>query len=461
MRSIWQYWWITLLIGKALAGVPAVSADGKIVSLAPMLEQVTPAVVNIAVVTSSPLSQNPLFNDPFFRQFFGDFEGLGGRDPSQSAGSGVIIDAARGIIVTNHHVINRARSIQVTLKNRKTYTAKLIGMDAATDLAVISIPVQAKDDLKAIRLGNSDRVEVGDFAVAIGNPFSIGQTVTSGIVSALGRSGLNIKHFEDFIQTDAAINPGNSGGALVNLQGELIGINTSIIAPAGANVGIGFAIPVNMVKNVAEQIVKNGRVERGAFGVEIADLTDELANTLGIALRDGAVIARVISGTQAEKAGIEAGDVVIELNGINIRSANHLRSQFALVPPGAALKFSLIRAGKTLRIHSEMGNVRDTTRLSAMPPRNSRNTPSQRNNPNERKTPQAIGWSLQENAGKVVITDLEEGGLAALWGLEEGDEIISFAGKEIKKIADLPKEFSAQVDLTVRRGTTVLRIIRR
>ncbi|HSN40453.1 MAG TPA: trypsin-like peptidase domain-containing protein, partial [Burkholderiales bacterium] len=286
-----------------VAALPAFAAqpqtDGKgLPTLAPLVNEVTPAVVNISVITRSPLEDNPLFRDPFFRRFF-DLPDRPERN-EQAAGSGVIIDAAHGYILTNHHVIKDAEQTVVTLKDRRQFKAKLVGTDPGTDIAVLQIPAQK---LTALRLGDSDQLQVGDYVIAIGNPFGIGQTVTSGIVSALGRSGLSIEGYEDFIQTDASINPGNSGGALVNLRGELVGINSAIIGPAGGNVGIGFAVPSNMARAVMSQIVRYGEVRRGRLGIEMANLTPELAQKLGAGSLDGAVVANIQPGSPAAKAG--------------------------------------------------------------------------------------------------------------------------------------------------------------
>ena len=262
-NSTWRAAWILACShGIASAALPVAVGNASVPSLAPLLKQVTPAVVNISVLTKSAIEDNPLFRDPFFRRFFDVPEK---REPQVSAGSGVIVDAAKGYVLTNNHVIKNAQQILVTLKDRRQLEAKLIGTDPGTDIALLKIDAK---DLTAVAIGDSDALNVGDFVVAIGNPFGLGQTVTSGIVSALGRTGLNIEGYEDFIQTDASINPGNSGGALIDLNGNLIGINTAIIGPSGGNVGIGFAVPTNMAKQVMDQLVKNGEVRRGRVGLE-------------------------------------------------------------------------------------------------------------------------------------------------------------------------------------------------
>ncbi len=260
---------LSCCMAAATAALPA--RDG-LPTLAPILAPVTPAVVNISVVTRSPEENNPLARDPFFRRFFG----LRAPEPQVSAGSGVIVDAKNGYVLTNHHVVKDATAVFVVLKDNRRFQARLIGSDAGTDIALLAIP---PEDLVEARFGDSDILQVGDFVLAIGNPFGIGQTVTSGIVSALGRTGLLPEGFEDFIQTDASINPGNSGGALINLKGELVGINTAIIGPAGGNVGIGFAVPSSIARAVMAQLIRYGEVRRGRLGISMQDLTPALART--------------------------------------------------------------------------------------------------------------------------------------------------------------------------------------
>ncbi len=257
----------------AEAAMPLGVGDQQVPTLAPILKRTTPAVVNIATRGRVSIQQNPLFSDPFFRRFF-DLPPAPRQRRVHSVGSGVIVDAQEGYVLTNHHVIANADKIFVKLRDRRQFTAELVGADPATDIAVLKIP---PEDLTALAIGDSDALEVGDFVIAIGNPFGIGQTVTSGIVSALRRSGLGIEGFEDFIQTDASINPGNSGGALVTLRGDLIGINTAIIGPSGGNVGIGFAIPINMARRVMAQLIAHGEMRRGRLGVSTQDLTPDLA----------------------------------------------------------------------------------------------------------------------------------------------------------------------------------------
>jgi serine protease Do/serine protease DegQ len=314
----------------AIAGIPFPTSDEGLPTLAPVLRGVTPAVVNISVTAASSRNANPLLRDPFFRRFFN--LPAGQSEQEQSAGSGVIVDAAKGYVVTNHHVIENAHEVTVTLKDRRRFQASLVGSDPGTDIALLQIDAK---NLAALEIGDSDELEVGDFVVAIGNPFGLGQTVTSGIVSALGRSGLNIEGYEDFIQTDASINPGNSGGALVDLKGRLIGVNTAIIGPSGGNVGIGFAVPSNMALSVIEQLVSHGRVRRGRLGIQIQELNPDLAQALKLApSARGVVITRVENGSSAHAAGLRPGDVVTDIDGRPVEDLVDLRNHIGLTPVG-------------------------------------------------------------------------------------------------------------------------------
>ncbi len=330
----------------AQAALP-VAVDGEpLPSLAPMLDQIRPAVVNISTVGRTRIPDNPLYSDPFFRRFFGEPRSR----PSQSLGSGVIVDADRGFVITNHHVIANADSILVTLSDSRSFEAELVGTDPDSEVAVIKIPAQ---ELIAIHMGDSEALRVGDFVVAIGSPFGLSQTVTSGIVSALGRSGL-FEGYEDFIQTDASINPGNSGGALVNLRGELVGINTAIVAPGGGSVGIGFAIPVNMVRNLMAQLVEYGEVRRGYLGVRVQDLTPELAQAFDIDAQTGAVISQVLPGSAAEEAGLQEGDVIVGIDANPVDSASDLRNTVGLLRAGERVELEVLRDGRRLTIKSKV-----------------------------------------------------------------------------------------------------------
>jgi serine protease Do/serine protease DegQ len=311
-----------------------------------MLEKTIPGVVNISTKTKIRVQENPLFSDPFFRRFF-DIPSVPRERESQSLGSGVIIDAEKGYVMTNNHVIDKADEITVTLGDRRNFSAKVIGTDPEVDLAVIQIDA---DNLTAVPLSDSDKLRVGDFVVAIGNPFGLGQTVTSGIVSALGRNNLGIEGYEDFIQTDASINPGNSGGALVNLRGELVGINTAIVGPSGGNVGIGFAIPINMSKDIADQLIRYGEVRRGQLGVTIQDLTPELASAFNITAGKGVVISQVAEGSPAQKAGIKPGDIVISVDNKPVTNVAELRNVIGLQRVGEKVELIVIRDGKERKL---------------------------------------------------------------------------------------------------------------
>lgn len=321
-----------------------VQMDGKeMPSLAPMLENVTPGVVNIATEGKIQMQQNPLFADPLFRRFF-NVPNQPLERKTSSLGSGVIVDAKRGLVLTNNHVIANATQITVTLRDGRQLEAEVVGTDPATDVAVIKIP---SNDLTAVKTTDSDSLRVGDFVVAIGNPFGLGQTVTSGIVSALSRSGLGIEGYEDFIQTDASINPGNSGGALVNLRGELAGINTAIISPqGGGNIGIGLAIPINLALQIMEQIMETGEVKRGFLGVSMQDLSPALAEAFGLKGQNGAIINEVLKGSPAEKAGLLAGDIVISTDGKQVKNGADLKNRIGLLPVGEKIRFKILREGK-------------------------------------------------------------------------------------------------------------------
>lgn len=338
--------WIALAViapaAPVAAGLPTAAEDEPLPSLAPMIERVTPAVVNIATTGTVRVRQNPLLSDPFFRRFFNvPDQPLERR--TESLGSGVVIDAQRGLVVTNNHVIANADKIAVKLSDGRVLEAKLVGTDPETDIAVIRIP---SEGLRALTLVDSDRLRVGDFVVAIGNPFGLNQTVTSGIVSALARSGLGITGYEDYIQTDASINPGNSGGALVNLRGELVGINTAIFSQTGGNIGIGFAIPSNVVREVTEQLVARGAVQRGFIGAQMQDLDPGLADAFGLRGRGGAVLSGVTPGSPAARSGLKEGDVIVTVNGKPVAGANEVRNAVGLVPVGQSLNLGIVRNGK-------------------------------------------------------------------------------------------------------------------
>lgn len=319
-------------------------APSGVLTLAPMLEQVTPAVVNISVRSRVQESNNPLLGDPFFRRFFGvpeDAEEVPGREVV-SAGSGVIVDGNAGYILTNHHVIEDAEEVRVTLVDGRWFVARRIGSDPETDVAVLRIDASGLDQ---IRFADSDRLRVGDFVAAIGNPFGLGQTVTSGIVSALGRTGLIPEGYEDFIQTDASINPGNSGGALVDSLGRLIGLNSAILAPSGSNVGIGFAVPSNIARNVMRQLLEHGEVRRGRLGLLVQTLTPDLADAMDLPRGAGALVSQVAPDSPAGRAGIERGDVIMSMDGEAVISSADLRARVGMLPIGREVTLTILHDG--------------------------------------------------------------------------------------------------------------------
>jgi serine protease DegQ len=349
---------LTVMPPTADAGIPILS---DVPTLAPVVDKVVQGVVNIAVSGSVEV-QNPLMSDPFFRQFF-RLPNQPMRRQVQAAGSGVIVDADKGYILTNNHVVTvgQDQDIEVTLKDKRHFKAKLVGRDPETDIAVLKIDA---DNLTAVEFADSDRIRVGDYALAIGNPFGLGQTVTSGIVSALGRSGLGIEGYEDFIQTDASINPGNSGGALVDLRGQLIGINTAILGPSGGNVGIGFAVPANLAKQIMADLIKNGDVKRGQIGIRTQDLTPDIASSLGIDSGDGALIAQVAANSAAANAGLQAGDLIVAIDNVPVHNVADLHKRIDFAHVGDALKLSILRDGKSSTVKVTIETTRPSQRQS-------------------------------------------------------------------------------------------------
>ncbi|MFQ5660971.1 MAG: DegQ family serine endoprotease [Gammaproteobacteria bacterium] len=423
------------------AALPPLVGSGKMPSLAPMLERVTPAVVNIATEGRIQLRLNPLFADPFFRRFF-NIPNRPIERKTQSLGSGVIVDAKRGLVLTNNHVIANAVQIMVTLRDGRHLEAEIIGSDPETDIAVIKIPPEKLTDIQPM---DSDTLRVGDFVVAIGNPFGLGQTVTSGIVSALSRSGLGIEGYEDFIQTDASINPGNSGGALVNLRGELIGINTAIFSQTGGNIGIGFAIPINLAMQITDQLIKKGEVERGFIGIQAQDLNPDLAEAFGLKNQSGAVINSVIPNSPAQKAGLMAGDIITAINKKPVKNAHDARNHIGLLPVGDKITFDILRNGKHLTLTTNVVSGKGHT-----------NTPGA---VNPRLQGVTVGDIEKDNPyyGKVtgvVILNVERGSPAWRSGLRSGDLVTSVNHTVVKDL----KEFLRLVDR--RKEALLLRIVR-
>ncbi len=397
-------------------------------SLADVLEDVTPAVVNIAVRSRAPAETNPLYNDPFFRRYFN----LPEQQQRLSAGSGVIVDADKGYILTNHHVVADAGEIAVTLKDRRRFSAELVGSDESTDIALLKIDAEK---LKALPLGDSNALRVGDTVVAIGNPFGLGQTVTSGIVSALGRGGINVEGYEDFIQTDASINPGNSGGALVTADGLLVGVNTAIIAPAGGNVGIGFAVPIAMASAVMEQLIEHGEVRRGRIGISVQDLTPDLAEALSIEENYGAVVGSVEQDSPAAQAGLQAGDVITAVNDRKITGSADLRNRVGLAPVGSEVEIEYLR-----------DRVRKTVTMRIEPDETIAKSGSM--------SSRLDGAEFQDAAGNVVVSSVEDGSAAARAGLRMGDVIVAANRRPIATVAEL------ETALTNASGTIVLDLFR-
>ena len=437
---------LPVLPGVALAHITTDMPDNGVPTLAPMVESARPAVVNIASTGHVDIQKHPLLNDPFFKRFFEGYGDLPQRKETKSLGSGVVIDADKGYIVTNHHVVEDADEIAITMHNGHHFKARVVGSDPEADVAVLQADIEG---LQAIPFGNSDELRVGDFVVAIGNPFGLGQTVTSGIVSALGRTGLGIEGYENFIQTDASINPGNSGGALVNLRGELIGINTAILAAGGSgNVGIGFAIPINMVRQIAEQLIEYGEVRRGMLGVIMQNLTPELSRAFGLDLHRGVVISQVIEDTAAEEAGLEVGDVVVSINGAPVKSASAMRNMVGMLRVGEEMRITVIRNGKEKTMTAV---IRDAKDLSLSGTRI-----------NQRLSGATI--EEKEKAGKtyLVVTEVQQGSAAWEAHLREGDIILSVNRRPVQTLDEFRQivgDKDTQILLNIQRGRTALFVL--
>ncbi len=432
--------------------LPAAIDGTPLPSLAPMVKQVAPAVVSIGVkgVVRESGQRNPLFDDPFFRRFF-DPDGNQQREREfESAGSGVIVDAKLGHIITNAHVVENAREITVVLQDGRELKATVVGSDTRSDIAVLKVP---SERLTQVTLGDSARLEVGDFVVAIGNPFGLQHTVTSGIVSALGRTGVSPEQgtYEDFIQTDASINPGNSGGALVNLRGELVGINSAILSRTGGNIGIGFAIPTSLARGIVDQLVKFGGVRRGVLGVTTAAISPAIAQALGLATANGALVQQVVTASAAEKAGIRAGDVITALNGKALKTHTELRNAIGLMRVGDKVDIDLLRDGKAMRVSASIG---ESTTASTPAGGGLSDAPS----PEEAKPPHPAleGAALADaaNNGGVLVRNVAPGSKAARTGLRNGDIIVQANRTLIDGMAKLRTAATnaAVVVLRVRRG---------
>jgi len=444
-------------LAASLAGVPAAAQPtnsalpapsleaAPMPSLAPMVKRVSPAVVNIktsGTIKDQVGRRNPLMDDPFFRRFFDVPPDAQPHERQfQSAGSGVIVDAKNGYIVTNYHVIENASEITITLLDNREFKAKVLGSDEGSDLALL----QAQEpNLVALNLGDSSRLEVGDYVVAIGNPFGLQNTVTAGIVSALGRSGISEDGYQDFIQTDASINPGNSGGALVNLRGELVGINAAILSRSGGNIGIGFAIPVNMVRGVVDQLVKYGEVKRGILGVNIYPVSPEIAKEYGLTEAVGALVTAISPGSAADHAGIKTGDIITSLNGTPIKGPGELRNAIGMLRIGDKVQLNLLRDGKPLKVAALIGARTDVDGANAG----------------------AInkvfdGVELADaDAGGVLVKSVQEASEAAQAGLRANDRIVGVGRTPIANLKDLREATKGAnfMILNVRRGSAAFLI---
>jgi serine protease Do/serine protease DegQ len=429
------------------AASPAAVADAApMPSLAPLVKRVSPAVVNISTrgtIKEQPGQRNPLLDDPFFRRFFDVPPDSKPRERQfQSAGSGVIVDAKNGYIITNHHVVENASEITITLLDNRSFSAKVIGSDEGADIAVL----QAKQpNLVAMTLGDSSRLEVGDYVVAIGNPFALANTVTAGIVSALGRSGINPEGYENFIQTDASINPGNSGGALVNLRGELVGINSAILSRTGGNIGIGFAIPVNMVKGVMDQLIKYGQVKRGVLGVNIYPVTPDIAKEFGVSESSGALVAGVVQGSAAERAGVKTGDIITSINGATMKDAGELRNAIGMLRVGDKVEIGLLRDGKPRKVTAMIAERGDTETANAV---------------DINRGLDGTDLTDAPDGGGVLVKAVQESSPAAEAGLRANDLIVGIGRTPISNIKSFREaaQGAAVLVLNVRRGSTQLLI---
>lgn len=472
---------LALSLGLALSPLSASAAETassatnaqQMPSLAPMLEKVMPSVVSINVEGSTTVNTPRMPRN--FQQFFGDnspfcqdgspFQsspfcqgggqgGAPGSDGGQqqkfmALGSGVIIDAAKGYVVTNNHVVDNATTIKVQLSDGRKFDAKVVGKDPRSDIALIQI--QDPKNLSAIKLADSDALRVGDYTVAIGNPFGLGETVTSGIVSALGRSGLNVENYENFIQTDAAINRGNSGGALVNLNGELIGINTAILAPSGGNVGIGFAIPSNMAQNLSQQLIEFGEVKRGLLGIKGSEMTPDMAKAFNTDAQRGAFVSEVLPKSAAAKAGIKAGDILVSVDGKPVNSFAELRAKVGTTAPGKTLKVGLLRDGKPQEVSVTLDNSESASTNA------------------ETLSPALQGVSLSNGAlpsgdKGVKVENVDKGSTAAQIGLQKGDVIIGVNRQRVDSITALRKVLEAKppvMALNIVRGNETIYLLLR
>lgn len=426
-------------VAAAQSALPQSVKGEPVTSLAPLVEEASPAVVNIRV--SHTITRRSPFADDAFRRFFGLPDTPGGAREVASAGSGVIVDAARGYILTNHHVVGDADTIQISLMDGSVHDAEIVGSDPAFDIAVIKVDAEG---LTEMPIGDSARARVGDFVIAIGNPFGLGHTVTSGIISALGRTGISRDGYEDFIQTDASINPGNSGGALVNMQGELIGINSAIISRSGGNVGIGFAVPTEIASSIMKQILDFGEIRRGLLGVNIQTIDADAARALGNDTEHGALITRIQSKSAAENAGLQVGDIIVEVNEKKVDSAAQLRNRIGLLRSGAQIQITYIRNNEILSTRAELGQAQSQMILG------------------EDIHPGLAGSvfavASTSDRGGIEIGEVQDGSPAAQRGLRTGDLITHVNRIKVQDLQGL-REVASRYDilfLSVRRGDRAL-----
>lgn len=433
---------------QAVAALPSqVPGQAALPSLAPVLEKVLPAVVSVQVEgTAAPEGQKV---PEELKKYFGDELPDQQAQPFEGLGSGVIINAAKGYVLTNNHVVNHAEKISVQLNDGREFDAKLIGSDDQSDIALLQL--QNATNLTQIKIADSDSLRVGDFAIAVGNPFGLGQTATSGIISALGRSGLNLEGLENFIQTDASINRGNSGGALLNLNGELIGINTAILAPGGGSIGIGFAIPSNMAQTLANQLIQFGEIRRGLLGIKGTEMSADIAKAFNLNVQRGAFVSEVLANSGSAKAGIKPGDVIISLNGKPLSSFAELRSRIATTEPGTKVKLGLLRDGKPQEVEVTLDK---STASSASA---------------ETIAPALQGATLSDGQLKdgtkgVTIAEVEKGSAAAQIGLHKDDVIIGVNRDRVRSIAEMRKVLESKpavIALHVVRGNESIYLLLR
>lgn len=467
--------WATAKTGKTIPILVATSVSGAASRVsfedgfAPVVKNAVPAVVNVSsskiIRTPGGSISSPFFSDPFFRQFFGGslpktFETPPSAEREHSLGSGVIVNPD-GYILTNNHVVDGAKDVKVLLGDKREFQAKIVGTDAKTDIAVLKVDAR---NLPVLAFGDSSKMQVGNFVLAIGNPFGLNQTVTQGIVSATGRGGLGIEDYEDFIQTDAAINPGNSGGALIDERGDLIGINTAILSGGGGgNQGVGFAIPGNMARNVMDQILKNGKVTRGWLGVSIQPVTQDIARAFKLSESYGALIAAVTPDSPAARGGLETGDIILDIDGQKVEDSRALQLKIGSMSPGTAVKLAVFRNGATREIAVNLGEMPITAAKSAGSADAQR--AQLRGISVEELTPGVLHQlKLPADTKGVVVTNVDPASAAADAGLQQGDVIQEVNRQAVTSVAAFDRAMHAAGDQPVlllvdRNGVTTFRVI--